>query len=140
MPWYKFYANHGPGHQGHSEEYKYFTEPIRGDERKERWLEWCRDWDDSIGGVKPVHRVPEDEVVRLRAMYKGRISNARLMLEVLDAVDTYQPRQKPSWECRFCTKRWTCRVTKKHLVRNCSKRVAGRPVKPGRRKRCRKES
>lgn len=129
MPWYLFYASHGPGHQFRTEEYEYVDHQLRGTERKERWQDWAREMDWPVGGVRRVHRLPEQEVVRMRSVYKSRISHARLMLEVLDAVDTYRPREKPSWECRNCTKRWTCHTTKKHLIRNCAKRVRGRPEK-----------
>lgn len=61
MPWYRVYADHGPGHQSHTESYIYRNKPLTKEERESEWeqLVYDRHLNDAIGKVDLVKRVPE---------------------------------------------------------------------------------
>lgn len=57
MPWYKFHADHGPGHQSHTEFYRFYIEPLDNESRKYVWDELFGDRDWPIGGTRLVKNV-----------------------------------------------------------------------------------
>lgn len=87
MPWYKFHANHGGGHQSHTEEYFFFETPLRKADRKAEWENWIYDrrfgGDSSIGDVKLVRKLPEKvrEAKLQTAVFK--LASAQKMIKQL---------------------------------------------------------
>lgn len=84
MPWYRIFANHGPGHQSSSEFYSFFEEPLTTKESRESaWQDAFDRYDDAIGDVELVDKLPhhirEQKIEHCRAI----IDHTRKMLSVL---------------------------------------------------------
>lgn len=96
MAWYKFWASHGPGHQGKTIEYRWFDPPLKTkDARKEAWQEWCDPyWEWPIGNLRLVHRIPKSAHDLLVSRCELGILGARAMLRVLAKTETYVQRVK----------------------------------------------
>jgi hypothetical protein len=88
MPWYKFYADHGPGHQSHSEDYRYHAEPLRKADRADEWEEWIYGFrhiqSHAIGDIKLVRKLPEKiRKAKLEAA-KSNLKHWQKMVMVLE--------------------------------------------------------
>jgi len=84
MPWYRIFANHGPGHQSSTEFYCWYEKALDTKEsRKDAWEESFERYDDAIGDVELVDRLPhhirEQKIEHCRAI----IDHTRKMLSVL---------------------------------------------------------
>jgi len=85
MPWYRFSANHGPGHQSRSEEYRYFDKRIDKEEKEFQWnyIFDTFEYDWPIGNVTCVRKVPEAVRTNMIEDYKDKKAHAVKMLKVL---------------------------------------------------------
>lgn len=85
MPWYKFHAIHGPGHQGHTAEYLWYDHTPSKAERRELWDDWVNRerLDDAVGSVMPVKELPEPERLAQIEHYRYMCMRAQRMLELL---------------------------------------------------------
>jgi hypothetical protein len=83
MPWYKFHADHGPGHQSHSIYYRFYIEPLNREEKSYEWDEFFKDRDWPIGGVKLIRKVPDIILQKKIQSLKREIKDARAMLKAL---------------------------------------------------------
>lgn len=83
--WYKCWADHGGGHQGHSEKYFSSSEPLAKDECESIWLDWANKnyYSNAIGDVEEVQTLPEKERQNQIRYYEQQIRNAERMLEEL---------------------------------------------------------
>lgn len=91
MPWYKFYASHGPGHQSETIFYRWYDEVLNKDLRDEFWQDAFRENEWPIGGVRLCAKLPEkvhrEEIDR----HNRRIKSAQYMLKVLARTKTCKP-------------------------------------------------
>jgi hypothetical protein len=89
MPWYKVFADHGPGHQSHTEFYTFERETLKEDSREALWQDHFDtgryEW--PIGGVKLVKKLPEQIRVSKLASYESKLKHDRFMLQVLGGQD-----------------------------------------------------
>ncbi len=81
--WYKFSADHGPGHQGHTEYYKWCNRCLTKDEKEEIWENLFRERDWPIGKVQKIKKLPEKEREKQILKYKSQLNSARYMLKIL---------------------------------------------------------
>ena len=89
MPWYRLYADHGPGHQGQSEKYEFYGDGWDEESLRELWQDWChKDFlDDAIGDVELVKELPEKERQEQIEKYRNRIESDFKMLQILGAEE-----------------------------------------------------
>jgi hypothetical protein len=93
MPWYRIYADHGPGHQSSTEFYRWYSNPLdTKQKRKDAWEEWfdgsCGQYDYPIGDVELVDRLPQhvyDEKVKAA---HDAVSHAHSMMDILRKTQT----------------------------------------------------
>lgn len=87
MPWYRFYADHGPGHQGQSEKFVYADESWDAEDLESEWEDWCQqNWlEDATGDVELVKELPEEERQEQIKGYRGRVRRAIKILTILKA-------------------------------------------------------
>lgn len=91
MPWYRIYANHGPGHQSSTEFYRWFEKPLATKEsRKDAWEGIFDDgrYDWPIGDVERVDRLPQHIYDEKVSGYWNSINHAKRMLTVLTNTKT----------------------------------------------------
>jgi len=90
MPWYRIYANHGPGHQSSSEHYRFFEKPLDKAGKKEAWHEIYddgrHDW--PIGDVELVDALPQHIHDSKVASTQASIQSANKMLKILSETKT----------------------------------------------------
>jgi hypothetical protein len=87
MPWYKFTARHGPGHQSHDESYQFFVEPIKTKaDREYHWEDWVQRnyWDDSVGGIRLVRKLPEAVRLVKLAFAKRNVEYNQMLVKMLE--------------------------------------------------------
>lgn len=60
MPWYRFYADYGPGHQSHSAVYRWFDSPLNREEKQENFEDIFRDREWPAGSVLRLRGLPAD--------------------------------------------------------------------------------
>lgn len=58
MPWYRFYAMHGPGHQSDTERYEFYEKPLTDEQRESYWHDFFNDFNNPKGGVEKVETIP----------------------------------------------------------------------------------
>jgi hypothetical protein len=86
MPWYRIFANHGPGHQSSTEFYCWYEKPLDTKEkRKEAWETAFDDvrYDWPIGDVELVDKLPQHIHDEKIASFQLDIAHAYKMLGVL---------------------------------------------------------
>ena len=85
MPWYKFEAQHGPGHQSNTINYEWYDddEQLTKEEQREEWECKFRDCDYPIGKVTKLRKLPEHIIKSKIKMYKDDIEHAKEMLKIL---------------------------------------------------------
>ena len=91
MPWYRIFANHGPGHQSSSEHYRFFAEPLRTKEqKKEAWEEIFAsyDYDWPIGDVELVEKLPQHIHDQQVESFKRAVEHGHRMLDILANTKT----------------------------------------------------
>lgn len=81
--WYKFYANHGPGHQGYTEDYFYISGILSDDDRRAYWDNWVYRFDYPIGDIEPVDKLPEKIRLEKIEYYQSNIKSCKFMLKQL---------------------------------------------------------
>lgn len=83
--WYKFEAIHGPGHQSHTEEYKWLEPELTGELMGEVWSDWVNgeDMDWPKGSLTAIEKLPEKERLAQIRKYQDRIEDAEYMLKIL---------------------------------------------------------
>jgi hypothetical protein len=74
MPWYKFYADYGPGHQSHSAEYRWYDKPQSPREKKEEFYRIFGDKEWPVGKCILLKGLPTD-------IAPQKIQNAQDMIE-----------------------------------------------------------
>lgn len=81
MPWYKFYAHHGPGHQSYDENYEWYDEKLERAMKEQEWDYWVTHelWDSPIGDVLYVRRLPEE-------IRQGKIKYCEAEIEAAQAM------------------------------------------------------
>jgi len=88
MPWYKFDAIHGPGHQGSSVKYEWYDEELNENSLKYEWDDWVRgnDWEWPIGhpGATKVDELPDEIRQKKIKYYNHLIENAQYMLRIIE--------------------------------------------------------
>lgn len=89
MPWYKFTARHGPGHQSKHVSYRYFEKPLTRKERKEEWEDAVGGLNWPIGGVRRVKWLPVVVWHRKALLYQDMKEEAERMLKVLAETETF---------------------------------------------------
>jgi hypothetical protein len=81
--WYKFYANHGPGHQSHLEFYEWIPNGWSEEELQENWNFLFRDTDYPIGKAEKVEELPEKVRLEKIKHYESAAKCASYMLKTL---------------------------------------------------------
>jgi hypothetical protein len=101
MPWYRIYANHGPGHQSSTEFYRWYEKPLdTKDKRKEAWEEeFAYNYDWPIGDVELCDKLPQHIHDNKIKGFQSDIEHAHRMLDVLRGTPT-----KPVICVRFVVK------------------------------------
>lgn len=95
MPWYKFYADHGPGHQSHSEFYQWRDQPFEdAQHRHEVWEDAFREKDYPIGKVVLVKKLPEAILLSKRAEFLSKLQRARYLLKVTGGQDPVEEHRR----------------------------------------------
>jgi hypothetical protein len=86
MPWYRIFANHGPGHQSSTEFYRWYEEALATkQQREDAWEEAFGDgrYDWPIGDVELCDRLPHHIREQKIEGCRNTIEHARKMLNVL---------------------------------------------------------
>jgi hypothetical protein len=84
MPWYRIFANHGPGHQSSTEFYRWNDEPLTTkQQREDAWQEAFERYDDAIGDVELCDRLPHHIREQKIEGCRNTIEHARKMLNIL---------------------------------------------------------
>lgn len=86
MPWYKFTARHGPGHQSDSRVVKWFDEPLTDETKEEVWDSWVTRefFHNAIGEVELIEELPPDEIASKILDYQAKIAASQEMIEILE--------------------------------------------------------
>jgi hypothetical protein len=58
MTWYKLWVDYGNGHQSHDKTYMWFESELKKDERQHVLDNYIFDYDNSIGRIRKVKKVP----------------------------------------------------------------------------------
>jgi hypothetical protein len=91
MPWYRIFANHGPGHQSTTEYYHWHDKPlVTKEDRKEAWESVFDDprYDWPIGDVELCERLPQHILDEKIVGFESSIDRAYKMLTVLRETPT----------------------------------------------------
>lgn len=80
--WYRFYANHGPGHQSSSEFYKWL-ENGTDEEMQECWEYFFGSYEWPVGGWERVEKLPKDVVRTKLDHYQFQKDLAEKMIAIL---------------------------------------------------------
>jgi len=82
MPWYRIFANHGPGHQSSDEKFRYFDHVLTAKQRKEEWEEiFAYNYNYPIGDVELLKGLPEHILTnKIQASKDGIDANKRMLL------------------------------------------------------------
>ena len=91
MPWYRIFANHGPGHQSSTEVYHFFEKPLNTKERRDdAWEEvfGYGEYDDPSGGVELCDKLPQHIHDSKIKSLQSEIEHAHKMLDVLKSTPT----------------------------------------------------
>ena len=90
MPWYKFYADHGGGHQSHTEEYRYFPSRIRRQDKEDLWRDWADGkrfgGDSAIGDIKMVRKLPENVLKAKLESARANVVHWQAMVKILEGM------------------------------------------------------
>jgi hypothetical protein len=85
MAWYKFEAQHGPGHQGYLVAYYWIEGSPDKDDLKERWEDFTCVMEDPVGHATKVKALPEDVRQQKINHYRFSMERAMKMLKILKA-------------------------------------------------------
>lgn len=88
MPWYRIWADCGPGHQSHAHYYHYSTKALDKDSKRALFEHYLGDHDDAIGDVDEVELIPELEKESQLLRARASIKHGREMLSVLAKTKT----------------------------------------------------
>jgi hypothetical protein len=83
VPWYKFHADHGPGHQSHTTHYRWYDEKLSEGGEEDEWHSLFDDLSWPIGKSTIVKKIPEDVRKRKIENCKLAIKAAKNMLKIL---------------------------------------------------------
>jgi hypothetical protein len=106
VPWYKFYATHGPGHQSETVFYRWYDEVLSSDLRNEFWQDEFRDREWPVGYVRRVPRLPRSVWYELVREFEGRLGRAQQILQILAETKTFVPRPTKRELSSRRIKRW----------------------------------
>ena len=83
MTWYKFTANHGGGHQGHTEEYQWHDFEVKEDYLENFWIEWTEEkgFNQAKGTVEQLEDIPIEEKYKYKESAIRKFQEAKKMLE-----------------------------------------------------------
>jgi hypothetical protein len=119
MPWYKFLADHGPGHQSRTTIFKWYESPLKGEDREEAWHDVFGDerrYNDPIGNVRLVKKLSEDVRASKAVDYRRMLDHARLMLARLGETDPETARRR---ELYRILKSWQAHCDRMHTILRC---------------------
>lgn len=83
MPWYKFSARYGPGHQSGSEHYYYSDVKMSNADKEELWRHYFGDQDWPIGGAKIVKMLPANAHQDLVEGCRSSLKRNTILLDIL---------------------------------------------------------
>ena len=83
MPWYRFIAHHGPGHQSTTVLYEWFDSQLSRLRQRAAFDRLFEDKDGPVGIVKMVRSLPKEERERKADGFRGQIAYAERMLRRL---------------------------------------------------------
>lgn len=85
MGWYKFEFRHGPGHQGHTVEYRWYDYVPSDAEQKDEMHEIAHDHyiEDWFCDCDPVEKLPDDVRAEFIKKYRSYVTHGRAMLKTL---------------------------------------------------------
>ena len=89
MPWYKFHAVHGPGHQSTTDEHRFFNEPIESDGALgDAWHDWAgrEQFDNAIGGCTLATEMTANEINIETLRCQGKIALNQLAIIALQTI------------------------------------------------------
>ncbi len=89
MAWYRFWADHGPGHQSHSERYVWLTakeqfQPITKKLLEGLWEDEFQNRDFAVGDVEKVKAPPEKVRSFMLATERNKLERCRRMIVLLE--------------------------------------------------------
>lgn len=86
MPWYKFSAHHGGGHQSKSEEYVWFDTIPDNEQLEIDWDDWVinEQFENPVGDAVLIAELPENVKLRKISEYERCIERAKRMLQILE--------------------------------------------------------
>lgn len=79
MPWYKFTAHSGAGHQSPHQKYEFFDEELSKEDKQFWWEDWMSGRD-AIGEVVKVKKIPTDDAAELRQRYEKFVGHYRKLI------------------------------------------------------------
>lgn len=84
--WIRFWADHGAGHQSHSETYVWFAEEPDQQTKKDYWECWVdrKYINDAIGDYEIVQTLPAHVLQSKIEYYEFELAHAQRMLEILN--------------------------------------------------------
>ena len=94
MPWYKFSANHGPGHQSHTDHYSYSHRKLTKSEKRDYWESYFEGKEWPIGGVEIVKVLPAKVHQDLVESCRSSIKHNTGLLEVLLTGTEHETRHR----------------------------------------------
>jgi predicted solute-binding protein len=82
--WYKLTAQHGPGHQGATEEYIWSCK-LEADDRKDTWNRWVatNGFQQALGQIAMVRKIPLDTIKKLTKHHQQRVKLSTHILKAL---------------------------------------------------------
>jgi hypothetical protein len=91
MPWYRIFADHGPGHQSSTEFYRFYSAPLdTKQKRRDVWEEVFDDgrYDYPIGDVELCEKLPQHIYDEKVSGFHSSIEYATKMLDVMRKTET----------------------------------------------------
>jgi hypothetical protein len=80
--WYKLTADHGPGHQGHTEDYLW-SHKMDPEEQKDTWEIWANQFDNAVGTITQVRKLPPKTIKELTERHQQKIKTSQHILQQL---------------------------------------------------------
>ena len=83
MPWYHYTANHGGGHQSHTDEYIFHDDEISPEAQEDYWQDWAhaKHIDYGRGSVTRVEGLPPKVQQSLIATWTAKRDHANRVLQ-----------------------------------------------------------
>lgn len=88
MPWYHIYADHGPGHQSHTQFYQWYDEKLSRQEARDQFEAIFADKRWPVGHVTLLQKLPIDVLISKRQelvrQLRATKQHTKKMLKILD--------------------------------------------------------